>query len=105
LDKKDHFKNLLKSNCMDENIPLRKVKYNCTDKNVYIRIKNDIKRDVELDVIEILSKILTVLVTLKVDFNHYYSLYPHKKGLDEFVILFKKEDYLNLNLKLETGDF
>ncbi|UQW96784.1 hypothetical protein M2M59_12530 [Rummeliibacillus sp. G93] len=102
---KDYFKNLLKIVCEDENLPLQKVKYTRTDNNVYISIRNNIKGDVELDVIEILSNLLHILVPLKIDFTHYYTLYPHKKGLDEFVIVFKKEDYLNLNLKLETGDF
>lgn len=105
MDKKNYFLKLLKTNCEDEHIPFRKIRYKRTNNNVYISIKNDIKGDVELDVIEILSSILTILVPLKVDFKHYYSLYPNKKGLDEFVIVFEEENYSKLNLKLETGDF
>lgn len=102
--KKDYFYNLLKSICELDNLSFQKIKFEHTDKNIYINIKNNVKENVELEVMEILSKIYHILVPLKIDFTHQLYLYPNRKGLDKFVLVFKKEDYLQLNLKLETGD-
>ncbi|MEU2029934.1 hypothetical protein ABZ787_13395, partial [Micrococcus luteus] len=73
--------------------------------SVIIHIKNQLKEGVDLDSFKILNLVLQTIVPLSIKFNQQLYLYPNGDRLDRVTITFSEDDYIELNRKLEEGDF
>ncbi|RVT57202.1 hypothetical protein [Niallia taxi] len=103
MKKNDHYQNLLKRLCEANNI--RKPRFETLEGSVIIHIKNQLKEGVDLDSFKILNLVLQTIVPLSIKFNQQLYLYPNGDRLDRVTITFSEDDYIELNRKLEEGDF
>ncbi|OVE34142.1 hypothetical protein CCZ20_28070 [Priestia aryabhattai] len=104
MEKTDHYKSLLKRLCKANNISPRKPRFQNVEDLVLIHIKNDLKEGVDLDTVKVLNLIYQILVPLNIKFVQQLCLYPKEDRLDRVTISFDKNDYWDLNKKLEEGD-
>ncbi len=107
LKEKDHYKDLLKGLCKINNISPRKPRFenfNDMEELVLIHIKNHLKEEVDIECFRILDLIYQTVIPLGITYKQQLLLYPNGNRLDRVTICFKKEDYILLNKKLETGD-
>lgn len=107
MNKKDYYKNLLKGLCEVNNISPRKPRFeyfNDIEELVLIHIKNHLKDGVDIECFKILNLIHQTVIPLGITYNQQLCLYPNGNRLDRVTVSFKKEDYILLNKKLETGD-
>lgn len=107
MNEKDYYKNLLKELCKANNISPRKPRFenfNDMENLVLIHIKNNLKEGVDIECFKILNLIYQTVIPLGIKYKQQLLLYPNGNRLDRVTIAFKKEDYILLNKKLETGD-
>lgn len=101
----DYYQNLLKRLCKAENISPRKPRFEEVEDLVLIHVKNHLKEGLDLESVKILNLIYQTVVPLSVKFTQQLCLYPNGDRLDRVTISFKKNDYMDLNQKLKTGQW
>lgn len=107
MKEKDYYKDLLKRLCKANNISPQKPRFeNFSDIEdlVLIHVKNHLKEGVDIECFKILDLIYQTVIPLDIKYKQQLLLYPNGNRLDRVTISFKKEDYILLNKKLETGN-
>lgn len=100
---RDYYQDLLKRLCKANNISL-KLRFENIEDMIVINIKNHLKEGVDLDCFKIINFIYQTVMPFNIKYNQTLYLYPGGNRLDRVTISFDKNDYINLNKKLEIGD-
>ncbi|MCM3223323.1 hypothetical protein M3644_26595 [Bacillus cereus] len=107
MKEKNYYKDLLKKLCEVNNISPRKPRFenfNDMEELVLIHIKNQLKEGVDIECFKTLDLIYQTVMPLGIKYKQQLCFYPNGNRLDRITVSFKKEDYIMLNKKLETGD-
>ncbi|MDV6379277.1 hypothetical protein ORD22_13740 [Sporosarcina sp. GW1-11] len=99
----DVIKQIIKGLCKVNDISPRKVRFESIEGVVIIGVKNYLKDGVDLECFHILNLIYQVITPFGVKFNQQLYLYPNSKRVDRITVMFQKEEYDSLNMKMKNG--
>ncbi|PIC69366.1 hypothetical protein CSV77_13820 [Sporosarcina sp. P16b] len=100
----DVIKKIIKGLCKVNDISPRRVRFESIEGVVIISVKNHLKDGVDLECFHILNLIYQVITPFGVKFNQQLYLYPNSKRVARITVLFQKEEYDSLNMKMENCD-
>lgn len=100
----DVIKQIIKGLCKVNDISPRKVRFESIEGVVIIGVKNHLKDGVDLECFHILNLIYQMITPFGVKFNQQLYLYPNSKRIARITVMFQKEEYDSLNMKMKNWD-